>query len=526
MSSSEKKPFSTERKWPWVLVVGIGEVGLEILDSIAKKLPIGVELVALASDADALRRSAASIRLRLGTKLDRELVAGLLSGADAILPVVVLDNPTARRHAGEIIKLTSDLRLATFAAVGLPSRRFYEERRWAERVLREIGAVADAQLVIDFDQAPNPLELLGTAVLECVGILAGEGARAGVAEIVERVHYQGKFVSPSGFPWRSGKTRSAPTRGGSTRDDFGMEEETEESIFLGGGRKPPEALAIGEPPPGAPAAPVSTLPPAPTVDKASFTVTAPKTVTPGEGFLLDVWAHTSDQLKDVLARAGREISHKTSGPVRLAQGTELVVEVKIADFPIEEPQGVIEWLGEVGNANFAVTVPRETRAGRVFGKAMIHAAGIRTLTLNFQLDVGKAKSDVTPLPAWEVRYRTAFASYASQDRNEVIGRIQGMQKIAPDFDVFLDVATLRSGEKWEERLWQEIPRRDVFFLFWSKHAKESPWVEKEWRLALETKGIEFIDPVPLVPPHEAPPPPELGSKHFNDKWLAFRRAPA
>jgi hypothetical protein len=242
--------------------------------------------------------------------------------------------------------------------------------------------------------------------------------------------------------------------------------------------------------------------------------------------LLDVWAHTSAQLNDVLAQAGGEISRKTSGPVRLARGTELIVEVKIADFAIDEPQAVIEWLGEIGNANFAVTVPAGRRPGSVLGKATFHAAGIRTLTVNFQLEIGKAENEVAPLPAWEVRYRTAFASYSSKDRDEVLGRIQGMQKIVPGLDVFLDVASLRSGQDWQQRLWQEIGRRDIFFLFWSKHAKESTWVEKEWRLALDTRGLDFIDPVPLVPPDQAPPPPELGSKHFNDWVLAFRRAPA
>ena len=67
-----------------------------------------------------------------------------------------------------------------------------------------------------------------------------------------------------------------------------------------------------------------------------------------------------------------------------------------------------------------------------------------------------------------------------------------------------------------------IPEKDVFYLFWSENAQRSEWVEKEWRCALDTRGIEFIDPVPLVSPKQVPPPPELARHlHFNDWQLAF-----
>ena len=96
-----------------------------------------------------------------------------------------------------------------------------------------------------------------------------------------------------------------------------------------------------------------------------------------------------------------------------------------------------------------------------------------------------------------------------------------MCKMAPQLDIFLDVDSLRSGRKWEQELWKVIPSSDVFYLFWSDNARRSEWVEKEWRCALNTRGIDFIDPFPLASPEKVPPPPELASKHFNDKWLAF-----
>jgi hypothetical protein len=59
-------------------------------------------------------------------------------------------------------------------------------------------------------------------------------------------------------------------------------------------------------------------------------------------------------------------------------------------------------------------------------------------------------------------------------------------------------------------------------MFWSKHAKKSHWVDREWRHGMKTKGIDFIDPVPLVDPRKVPPPTELADhKHFNDWTLAY-----
>src|SRR5207248_3690522 len=138
--------------------------------------------------------------------------------------------------------------------------------------------------------------------------------------------------------------------------------------------------------------------------------------------------------------------------------------------------------------------------------------------------VGSRETLREALPVREQRLRTAFASYASQDRDAVLARVQGIQKALPSLDVFLDVASLRSGQRWKEQLQEAVTKRDTFYLFWSRHAKESQWVDWEWRTALAARGIDFIDPVPLAPPEEVPPPRELAEHlHFNDWVLAFLR---
>jgi hypothetical protein len=111
--------------------------------------------------------------------------------------------------------------------------------------------------------------------------------------------------------------------------------------------------------------------------------------------------------------------------------------------------------------------------------------------------------------------------------DEVLARVQGMLTVMPALVVFLDVASLRSGQQWARRILEEVPTRDVSSLFWSDAARRSEWVERAWRCALEERGIESIDPVPLVSPAPAPPPAELVAHlHFNDWMLAFARGPA
>lgn len=114
---------------------------------------------------------------------------------------------------------------------------------------------------------------------------------------------------------------------------------------------------------------------------------------------------------------------------------------------------------------------------------------------------------------------SAFVSYASQDRNRVATIIQGMKKARPDMDIFFDIESLRSGQKWEEVIKSEITSRDILFLCWSRFARDSKWVDMEWRFALKSKGEDCIEPIPIDSPDVCPPPIELQQKHFNDKML-------
>ncbi len=185
------------------------------------------------------------------------------------------------------------------------------------------------------------------------------------------------------------------------------------------------------------------------------------------------------------AQRGKEIHLRSKGGVAVARGTSLTVRVRIPDFQVEDPEDVILWSGDIGNATFPFRVPREIDPGSYNGVVSFFVSSLEIAKLHFDLEVGQRESPAQMVPVREKRFRSAFASYASKDRDEVLARVQGIQKVLPQLDVFLDVACLRSGQHWAEQLGKEIAGRDVFYLFWSAHARDSEWVRREWQTALQ-----------------------------------------
>ena len=90
-------------------------------------------------------------------------------------------------------------------------------------------------------------------------------------------------------------------------------------------------------------------------------------------------------------------------------------------------------------------------------------------------------------------------------------------------ETYLDVVDLRAGEKWEDSIRGAIDQTKFMILFWSKAARKSQWVEKEWRYALDRRGINYIRPLSLCLLNEAPPPSELAELHFGSPRFALHQ---
>ena len=254
-----------------------------------------------------------------------------------------------------------------------------------------------------------------------------------------------------------------------------------------------------------------------------FAIFGPGILAPDSHSIVDVWAYPAGDFSQVEALArevnrsqalGRAVGHE------MELGALITLELTIAGLPVAQATGSIVWRDVPANASFVVHVPADARPGTFAGQAVLRADGIKFCDLPFVITVGEqASPDPSCYGRVRRRVRTAFASYASADREEAFARLQGIRKAAPDMKIFVDVMSLRSGDDWERRLKAEVPTKDVFYLFWSQAAARSSWVKREWSMALEQRGLAYIDPVPLQDPCDLEIPEDLKSLHFNDAFL-------
>lgn len=340
----------------------------------------------------------------------------------------------------------------------------------------------------------------------------------------------------TGRPSESGRDpRSEPVRLGEVKNAAPTKKPEPERRPMGGrlfpeapdseDERPTERPVGAESPEAGYSIPLGARPSRP--QRVEFTVFAPERISVGSLFLIDVWAYLPEQYSQVSKKAheqGKEgLGGKSGVPVQ--PGSHLTITLDVEGMTIKDPVDTIDWDGLPANASFTVYAPPESAPGGYSGKALIAAEGLVIAKVAFIVTLAEQPSDKPADGSSKAFYlKTAFASYAGQNREEVLSRVQGMKKVAPDLDVFVDSITLQAGQRWAEQLEEHVPSKDIFYLFWSAPASRSTWVEKEWRLALQRRGLDYISPVPLEPPDRVPPPAELGALHFNDPLLPHIQA--
>lgn len=271
----------------------------------------------------------------------------------------------------------------------------------------------------------------------------------------------------------------------------------------------------------APAAPASQPAADPVrVDKVQFSAVAPQKATKGEYTIVQLFMYEQafrNAVDEALEMGEGPMQEKKTGIYQVKDNTRVKVVLTSPDIEILDDTAEETWQGGYLCFDFALDIPQDLSKKQILLKAAVYFDDIPATRLMMTLRLQTQHEQRMEVLRSDVL--SAFVSYASQDRSRVGGLIQGMKKARPDMDIFFDVNSLRSGENWEDTLRREVERRDILFLCWSKHAKESPWVDMEWRYAMESKGIESIEPIPIDPPDVCPPPQELQSKHFNDSLL-------
>lgn len=261
------------------------------------------------------------------------------------------------------------------------------------------------------------------------------------------------------------------------------------------------------------------------ISSVQFSAIAPKSLVKGEYSMIHIMMYEEafrHAVEEVIREAEGPVSETKSGTVRTRLGARVMIRLTSPDLTIEDNEEEREWAGDYLQFSFAVMLPEDFSKKQVLFTAQVYLDGVIATRLKFTARCFSLREQKLEVLRSDVL--SAFVSYASKDRARVASIIQGMQKARPDMDIFFDVESLRSGADWESTLYSEIERRDVLYLCWSHNSRASLWVKREWEHAYETKGIDSIEPIPLEPPDECPPPPKLAGKHFNDRCLYLIRA--
>ena len=306
------------------------------------------------------------------------------------------------------------------------------------------------------------------------------------------------------------------------------------------GRRDPTVVSPGrpDPRPSPPSDQRRNLPLVPPVgatgggaaDTVEMTVFAPPMVKPGEAVLVQLFLHLAPDAERALVAARmmdavteRRGTRTLDFEIRRGARVDITLACKGVD--IDEPMQTLRWRGEPAFAQFVLDAPQGLEGKSLAAVARVSIDGDLIGKISFRLAVGGGgKADLAPTGDQAGRYRYAFVSYASQDRKAVLERVQMLQATRTDF--FQDVLRLDPGARWEQELYRNIDKCDLFLLFWSSSARSSECVMKEVEYALELQRanperIPDIVPVVIEGPPPVLPPASLSALHFDDRIRYF-----
>lgn len=274
-------------------------------------------------------------------------------------------------------------------------------------------------------------------------------------------------------------------------------------------------------------------------ENVQFSVYRPGTIAPERWYPMLVFAHLSerragqdepDPLEEVARQARQVLDGQPTDFKRLTQDSAGVVPREGEITFVPAAQGIefnptrrtFKWLEDVHREEFRLRAPMAKDGETLRGGITVFLGSILlaeiALTIHVDSSHGTSVDTSSLEPAHAHPYRRIFASYSHKD-SAIVNQFEHYAQAIGD-RYLRDMADLRSGEVWDERLARMIEQADVFQLFWSSNSMRSPFVKQEWQHALSLDRAEFVRPtyweVPLPEsPQEGLPPDELRQLHFQ-----------
>lgn len=260
----------------------------------------------------------------------------------------------------------------------------------------------------------------------------------------------------------------------------------------------------------------------PTGENVECSVFAPPGCAPGSTFMVQVALHITERAEDAKARA-QQSDPTASQRANKSLSTLLEIGDKLelrlmADTPLIESQtSSIIWNGDIPMEEFLIHVPEGFEKPAVFFTLMLLLKGQPVGSAKFRVAISQ-QPESTPTETKLSRYKNVFVSYSSKDRGEVLRHYQLLHKFG--LTTFLDVMSIRTGDRWEPEILRALADADLVLLYWSTNSKESDWVIKEAEMAVKHRknsgGLQ-PDILPIILEVPPPAPPEsLSDLQFND----------
>ncbi|MGB7948609.1 MAG: toll/interleukin-1 receptor domain-containing protein, partial [Candidatus Binatia bacterium] len=232
---------------------------------------------------------------------------------------------------------------------------------------------------------------------------------------------------------------------------------------------------------------------------------APRQAAPGSSFSARFVAYVAaakelaeSHLKD-LGDPGDRIVTDVS-PDREARwrvGAPITVRLTGEHLRFTPAERSFEWNGRENLVSFAVTVDADAPRTKLQLCFHVLLDALEIAFIPVGLTVGDDAAASEPQETTAYAPSSAFASYSSKDAELVTRSLSTLAHWAPTLDIFQDCLDLTPNEAFKAQLEAQIGKRDVFLLFWSRHARDSKWVLWEFETACLKPGMDAILPMPL-----------------------------
>lgn len=252
-----------------------------------------------------------------------------------------------------------------------------------------------------------------------------------------------------------------------------------------------------------------------------FSAYYPKTMRRDDWQPLYAYVFHEDAASSVVADAFNQLGEKQAsystvtqpGRTPIVEGAEITATPRLPGFQFNPLTVTIGFYDAWSRFDFKLRAKDAPLNQFTAGAITFTVKGVIVADIPISVYVGEVEGIPEVNTAITRLYQSIFCSYSHKDIR-IVERVERAYK-ALGLDYLRDITTLKSGSSWNAQLLDMIDRADIFQLFWSPAAAESPYVQQEWKHALkyERERTNFIRPVYWQQPMPEPPP-ELNHIHF------------